>query len=168
MIKAVRRLFIPEKFCANCSIGMVPSLKVLPMCQARSFARATMELMRSALGLDPPRYEIDGRLAEISFGAWEGLTYAEILARDEALLDERERDKWKFVPPRGESYAQLTRRVAAWYALLNADTVVAAHGGTARALIAYLEIVPPQEAPHYPVDQGVVYVFAEDKITRYA
>jgi len=131
-------------------------------------ARETMELMRSTLGLDPSRYEIEERLAEISFGEWEGLTFAEIPARDKALLDEREKDKWEFLPPRGESYAQLTRRVEAWYALLKADTVVAAHGGTARALIAYLEIVPPQEAPHYPIDQGVVYVFAEDKIARYA
>jgi broad specificity phosphatase PhoE len=131
-------------------------------------ARETMELMRSALGLDPSRYEIEGRLAEISFGEWEGLTYAEILARDKALLDERERDKWEFLPPRGESYAQLMRRVEAWYVRQNANTVVAAHGGTARALIAHLAIVPPEEAPHYPIDQGVVYVFAEDKIARYA
>ena len=131
-------------------------------------ARETMELMRSALGLDSSRYAIEGRLAEISFGEWEGLTYADILARDKAMLNERERDKWEFLPPRGESYAQVTRRVAAWYALLNANTVVAAHGGTARALIAHLAIVPPQEAPHYPIDQGVVYVFAEDRIARYA
>jgi probable phosphoglycerate mutase len=96
------------------------------------------------------------------------LTYAEILARDKALLDERERDKWEFLPPRGESYAQLMRRVEAWYVRQNANTVVAAHGGTARALIAHLAIVPPEEAPHYPIDQGVVYVFAEDKIARYA
>jgi len=131
-------------------------------------ARETMELMRPALGLDPSRYEIEGQLAEISFGEWEGLTYGEILARDKALLDERERDKWEFLPPRGESYAQLMRRVEAWYVRQNANTVVAAHAGTARALIAHLAIVPPEEAPHYPVDQGVVYVFAEDKIARYA
>jgi probable phosphoglycerate mutase len=131
-------------------------------------ARETMELMRSAVGLDPSRYEIEGRLAEISFGEWEGLTYGEILARDKALLNERERDKWEFLPPRGESYAQLTRRVEAWYVRQNANTVVAAHAGTARALIAHLAIVPPEEAPHYPIDQGVVYVFAEDKIARYA
>ncbi len=131
-------------------------------------ARETMQLMRSALGLDPSRYEIEGRLAEISFGEWEGLTYGEILARDQALLDARESDKWEFLPPRGESYAQLTRRVEAWYVRQNASTVVAAHGGTARALIAHLAIVPPEEAPHYPIDQGVVYVFAEDKIARYA
>ena len=40
------------------------------------------------------------------------------------------------------------------------DTVVAAHGGTARALIAHLAIAPPDDATHYSIDQGVVYVFA--------
>jgi probable phosphoglycerate mutase len=131
-------------------------------------ARETMELMRSALGLDPSSYEMDARLAEISFGDWEGLTYAEILARDKHLIVEREKDNWEFLPPRGESYVQLARRVEAWYAQLDANTVIAAHGGTARALVALLAIVPPEEAPHYPIDQGVVYVFAEDKIARYA
>ena len=131
-------------------------------------ARETMELMRSALGLEPSCYEIDARLAEISFGDWEGLTYADILTRKKHLIVEREKDKWEFLPPRGESYAQLARRVAAWYAQLHANTVIAAHGGTARALVALLAIVPPEEAPHYPIDQGVVYVFAEDKIARYA
>src|SRR5712664_963214 len=35
-------------------------------------ARATMEAMRATLGLEPGGYRVDGRLAEISFGEWEG------------------------------------------------------------------------------------------------
>src|SRR5437016_4548078 len=35
-------------------------------------ARATMELARVALGLDPQSYRVDERLTEISFGNWEG------------------------------------------------------------------------------------------------
>jgi probable phosphoglycerate mutase len=131
-------------------------------------ARATMELMRSVLGLNPAQYDIDARLAELSFGNWEGLTYADILARDKEVLAERESDKWAFLPPAGESYAELTQRISEWWATVHADTVVAAHGGTARALIAYFAIVPPQDAPHYSIDQGVVYVFADNRIARYA
>jgi broad specificity phosphatase PhoE len=130
-------------------------------------ARETMELMRLALGLDPAQYDIDARLAEISFGEWEGLTYADVLARDKEVIAERESDKWGFLPPAGESYAQLTRRIGEWYETVHSDTVVSAHGGTARALMAYFAIVPPQDAPHYSVDQGVVYVFADYRITRY-
>ena len=76
-------------------------------------ARETMELIQSGLGLDVRRYRTDARLAELSFGHWEGFTFAELKARDpETLaLAAREHDKWSFVPPGGESYAQLLVRV---------------------------------------------------------
>ena len=34
------------------------------------------------LGLDPKAYDIDDRLMEISYGAWEGFTLEEIQARE--------------------------------------------------------------------------------------
>ncbi len=66
----------------------------------------------------------------------------------------READKWGFLPPGGESYAQLTLRVQAGTRPSRSDTVVAAHGGTARALIAHLAIAPPEDATHYSIEQG--------------
>ena len=131
-------------------------------------ARETMELMRATLGLEPAGYSVDARLAEIAFGEWEGLTYAEVLARDQDVVARRESDKWGFLPPGGESYAQLTVRMRSWHETVDRDTVVAAHGGTARALIAHLAIAPPEDATHYSIDQGVVYVFAAGGVTRYA
>jgi broad specificity phosphatase PhoE len=131
-------------------------------------ARETMELMRVPLDLPPGGYRVDARLAEISFGEWEGLTYEEVLARDQDVVARRESDKWGFLPPGGESYAQLTLRLRAWHETVAADTVVAAHGGTARALIAHLAIAAPEDATHYSIDQGVVYVFAGDQLARYA
>ena len=79
----------------------------------------------------------------------------------------RESDKWGFLPPGGESYAQLTVRMRAWYQTVAKDTVVAAHGGTARALVALLQIAPPEDATHYSIDQGVVYAFTGNRMTRY-
>jgi probable phosphoglycerate mutase len=131
-------------------------------------ARETMELMRAALGLQPGGYRVDPRLAEISFGEWEGLSYADVLARDQDIVGRRESNKWSFLPPGGESYAQLTVRLRAWYETVDTDTVVAAHGGTARALIAHLAIAAPDDATHYSIDQAVVYVFAGNTVTRYA
>jgi probable phosphoglycerate mutase len=130
-------------------------------------ASETMELMRAALGLEPGGYRVDARLAEIAFGEWEGLTYEEVLARDQHVAARRESDKWGFLPPGGESYAQLTLRLRAWHETVAADTVVAAHGGTARALIAHLAIAAPEDATHYSIDQGVVYVFAGNQLARY-
>ena len=131
-------------------------------------ARKTMELLRSALGIDPSRYAVDPRLAEIAFGAWEGLTYDDILARDAGIVAQRENNKWRFKSPGGESYEEVTVRVAGWHATVTTDTVAVAHGGTARALIAHCGIVPPEEATHYSIDQGVVYAFEASHISKYS
>ena len=130
-------------------------------------ARTTMEIVRATLGLEPTGFPVDERLAEIAFGEWEGLTYDDVLKRDKDVVARRESNKWGFKPPAGESYVEVTARIGAWYTTVDRDTLVAAHGGTARALIAHLAIAPPEDAVHHSVDQGVVYVFAGGRLARY-
>jgi probable phosphoglycerate mutase len=130
--------------------------------------RETMEILRPPLGLPPQPYRTDARLLEISYGLWEGLTLPEIEARMPGMLAERERVKWDFAPPGGESYRELTARIDEWRASLTRDTVVAAHGGGVRALMALFNVLPKEEATHAPIAQGVVYVFADGTMTRYA
>jgi probable phosphoglycerate mutase len=130
-------------------------------------ARATMEQMRATLDLDVDDYRTDARLKELSFGRWEGLAYPQLLACERDVLAARERDKWNFVPPGGESYADLTARVRAWCAGLVRDSVVVAHGGTGRALVALKRLAEPEKAAVFDVDQGVVYVFAARQLARY-
>lgn len=130
-------------------------------------ARTTMSILRTALALAPDDYQLDARLAEISFGDWEGLTYKDVLKREANVVEQRERNKWLFRPPGGETYEEVAARVGAWYASLDKDTVVTAHGGTARALIAFLDVAAPDQAVHHSIDQGVVYVFAQGSVTRY-
>ncbi|HWF93383.1 MAG TPA: histidine phosphatase family protein [Xanthobacteraceae bacterium] len=132
-----------------------------------SRARDTMEIMRVTLGLAPAGYAIEPRLAEIGFGEWEGLTYDEVMRRDADVVARREADKWEFVPPGGENYRQVALRVGGWYATLARDTVVCAHGGTGRALIALLGMAPPEQAVHEPIDQSVVYVLEQSRLIRY-
>jgi broad specificity phosphatase PhoE len=131
-------------------------------------ARDTMELMRAALGIAPSQYGIEPRLTEIAFGEWEGLTYAEVMLRDPDIVAKRESDKWEFLPPGGENYQQVALRVGAWYAALERETVVCAHGGTGRALLALLDIAPREQAVHQEIDQGVVYVLEKNSLARYA
>jgi probable phosphoglycerate mutase len=131
-------------------------------------ARETMEIVRTTLKLDPRAYALDDRLMEISYGAWEGLTLPEIDARMPGTLAERERDKWDFAPPDGESYRELAARVDEWYRALTRDTVVAAHGGGVRVLMALFNVMSEDEATHAAIAQGAVYVFADGKMTRYA
>ncbi len=130
-------------------------------------ASETMDLLRAALDLDAGGYTREPRLAEIAFGEWEGLTYQDVLERENNMVQKREGNKWRFRPPGGETYEEVAQRVGAWHATLTRDTVIVAHGGTARALIAHLGIVAPEEATHYSIDQGVAYVFADGNVTHY-
>jgi probable phosphoglycerate mutase len=131
-------------------------------------ARMTMELARAAMGLAPEAYMVEPQLAEISFGAWEGYTIAQMRERDPQGIVQREQDKWHFLAPGGESYKMVAARMGAWYETLTRDTVAAAHGGTARGLMAYLCIAKPAAAPLIDIEQGVVYVFEGEKLTRFA
>jgi broad specificity phosphatase PhoE len=121
--------------------------------------RETMELMREAIGLHPTFYRTDERLRELTFGAWEGLTWKEVRQRDSRGARARDADKWGFVPPKGESYAMLAERVAPFLASLTRDTVAVSHGGVARVLLALLGQVPRDEAPRVDIWQGRVLVF---------
>jgi broad specificity phosphatase PhoE len=131
-------------------------------------ARETMERIRTVLGRDPRNYRTDERLAEVSFGLWEGFTLAELATRfpDEAAA--RERDKWGFTPPQAESYATMSLRMRAWYDALDRDTVAVAHGGTLRGLIVQLGIASKNEAPFLDITQGIVYVIRDGSMTRHA
>jgi broad specificity phosphatase PhoE len=131
-------------------------------------ARETMELVRFPLGLPAKAYVVEDRLAEISFGDWEGFTIAQLHTHDPERIAAREHDKWHFVPPGGESYKAVSERMRDWYENLTRDTVAVAHGGTARGLIAYLGIAKPAAAPLIDIAQGVVYVFEGEYLTRYA
>lgn len=134
-----------------------------------SRARETMELVRSGLGLDPGAFRTDAQLAELSFGRWEGFTYADLRQQEGGprMLAERERDKWNFVPPGGESYAALLLRIQAWHATLDRDAIVVSHGGVARTLFVHFGLLRPAVAPVHDVDQGVVYDLAPGKLARY-
>ena len=130
-------------------------------------ARESMELARAALGLAADGYRTEPTLTEISFGDWEGFTIAQLHERDPQGIAAREHDKWHFLPPGGESYKMVAARMRAWYDGLVQDTVVAAHGGTARGLMATLGMAPAAAAPLIDIAQGAIYVFAGGTVTRY-
>ena len=130
-------------------------------------ARTTMELARAQLQLPPAEYALDERLREIGYGTWEGRTLAEAEAQDPDVYARRLEDKWTVGAPGGETYLDVQRRMQAWYDDLHTDTVAVAHGGTARALMVALGFETPQSAADLYVEQGVVYVFGPDGLTKY-
>jgi broad specificity phosphatase PhoE len=126
-------------------------------------ARATMEILRAALGLDPAAYHLDDRLKELSFGQWEGRTWPELKALDAQRVRARKRDKWSFVPPDGESYDGLAARILPWLSTVGAGDVVVAHGGVARALMTLLTPLARAEAPDVEIVQGRVLCFSQGR-----
>lgn len=122
-------------------------------------ATATMEIMRGAMGLDPGDFRTDAALKEISFGDWEGLTLDEVAQRDAAAHAARQRDKWRFLPPGGESYADLAERIAGWLDTVRCDTVCVAHGAVHRVLRRELEGIGERRTPVLDVPQDRVYVW---------
>ena len=72
------------------------------------------------------------------------------------------------MPPGGESYETVSKRMSEWHDSLTRDTVAVAHGGTARGLLAHLGIAKPAAAPLVDIAQGVVYVFEGRQMVRYA
>jgi broad specificity phosphatase PhoE len=130
-------------------------------------ARLTMELMRGGLGLEPSAYRVEPRLIEMSFGEWDGLDFAALQTREAAALARRAQDPWRFAPPGGESFAQVALRVGAWHAEIIRDTVVCAHLGTARSLLAHLGIETEAAVWRSRIEHAVVYVFDHNGMTRY-
>lgn len=117
-----------------------------------------MEILRATLGLPPETYRRDDRLKELGFGAWEGLSWREIRRGESERSALRNRDRWHFVPPGGESYAALTLRLAPALAEIARDTVMVAHGGVARAILAMIGGMPEGEAVHADIWQGRLLV----------
>ena len=89
----------------------------------------------------------DDRLKEVSWGAWDGLTFEEIKARDPETWQARIHDRWNVAPPGGESYRMLYERVAAWFESVgdHPRLIAVSHGALGRALRGvYLELAPAE------------------------
>jgi broad specificity phosphatase PhoE len=127
-----------------------------------------MEWVREGLALARDDFRRDDQLTELSFGDWEGSTIALLHQNDPVRIAQREHDKFHFVPPNGESYRMVMERMKRWHDGLQGDTVVTAHGGTCRGLMAHLGVAKPAAAPLIDIAQGVVYVFRGGELTRYA
>ena len=124
-------------------------------------ARETAEIVAEVLGLDAPI--IDPRLTELAYGAWEGLTQAEIRSRWPDQLRQ-----WKRMPdatsvPDGESLADVRQRMhlflgdPMWTSRDGGSVLIVSHAGpirialleaTKQPLCMFRQIVVPTASMH--------------------
>jgi alpha-ribazole phosphatase len=111
----------------------------------------------------PHRLPVRGepRLREMAFGAWEGLTHAEIGERDPQALAAWQADPLGSVPPGGESLTQMAARVRSAFdsiiALHPEQTVLlVAHGGPLRVLLCLALGLPCQAHWRFRLDAASV------------
>ena len=119
--------------------------------------RETMNIVRQELGLPSYGYETDDRLKEIYFGRWQTFTMEELRQTEPDLVAAREADKFNFVPPLGESYAQVLARLRSWLPYVTEDAVVVCHGGVLRMLEHHFNGTSAEQVAHILVPQDRIY-----------
>lgn len=121
-----------------------------------SRAQHTAQPLADALGL---AVASDARLREVDFGAWEGRTWEAVEASDPDAMSDWMTDWVETPPPGGESFRDLSERVANWLAETplgeqddESTTVVVAHAGSIRALLCHTLDLPLASAFNFAVD----------------
>jgi len=107
-----------------------------PLARCADFARELAQ--RHGLPL-----EMDPRLMELGFGAWEGKTSAELTRSDPEVLARFWNDPLAHAPPGSEPLAEFHERVvAAWRDILKthggAHVLIVAHAGVIRMAISHV------------------------------
>ncbi len=107
-----------------------------------------------------PRTALPG-FDEIHFGDWEGLTAAEIEARDAALYRRWRADMPSFTYPGGDSVRGFRRRVVDCFAALRPTlperTLIVVHKGVIAAILAELFGKALDEALPWRIDLGSIH-----------
>jgi broad specificity phosphatase PhoE len=110
-----------------------------------SRATASAAIVASLLGLS---LEIDSRLRELDFGAWDGHRWS-VIERTDPVRFQSWMDQWtELAPPDGESVTDILGRAAAWIADAapqdnDGCCIVVSHAGWIRAALTQLFAMEP-------------------------
>jgi broad specificity phosphatase PhoE len=107
----------------------------------------TAAMLCAELGLEPDAMIFSPELIDYNLGAWQGLTNAEIDAQYPGARVSREKDKWHYVVPGGESYADVQQRIQRWLAgrRLAEVTIAVTHRMISRVLQGSYAGMTPEE-----------------------
>ncbi len=115
----------------------LPGFRLPPICDGMRVVTSPLErCVETAALLGAPHAEREPRIAEMSWGAWEGRRLAELRAELGSAMIENEARGWDFRPAGGESPREVLIRVRAWLAELTTPTLAVTHRGVIRAVYA--------------------------------
>lgn len=139
-------------------------MAVSPLGRCRQTAALICE--ESGFGYGDCRF--DDALREVTWGAWDGLTAAEIEAQFPGALNDLRANKWDYVPPNGESYAMAHARITDWLASLSDQSplIVVSHGGVGRILRGAYAGMDPQDLMVLEQPQDAFYLLQDGEIAR--
>jgi probable phosphoglycerate mutase len=128
-------------------------------------AHATADLISGRLGGLP--VELDDRLKEMSWGAYDGRLRAELEAEEPETFG---RTGWAFDAATGETYEAVGERLAAWLGELPPEPerriIAVAHGISGRVLRGLYANLDRDAASLQDVPQDAVYLLQHGKVGR--
>ena len=115
--------------------------------------------VETAALLGAPQAQREARIAEMSWGAWEGRRLADLRAEFGAQMSDNEARGWDFRPAGGESPREVLARVRAWLAGLTEPTLAVTHRGVIRAVYAHAAGWDMRGRPPVKLAWDAVHVF---------
>src|SRR5919201_6450575 len=116
------------------------ALRLPPVCgEMRVVTSPLARCVETATLIGAPDAAREARLAEMSWGAWEGRVLADLRAELGEAMRENEARGWDFRPDGGESPREVAARARAWLAEVAAHgrpTLAVTHRGVIRAIFA--------------------------------
>lgn len=130
-------------------------------------AQETAYPIASVFGLS---VQLESRVREVAFGAWEGLTYSDVQQQFPGGLSAWQKDALHVAPPRGETLMQVNERVQAALSNLtdqyrHQTVVLITHGGPIRLLLCLVLGLAPQAHWRFALDLAslsVLQLYDED------
>lgn len=142
--------------CAETAALRLPS----PWTAARLVSSPLLRARQTALLLAGREPEIEPRLTEMDWGAWEGLRGVDLRADAASGYRDIESWGWGFRPPEGESVDALRARLTPWLAEIAAaggDWLAVCHIGVMRVILALAHGWPFEGPPPFQVKRRRLY-----------
>ncbi|MHA1524172.1 MAG: histidine phosphatase family protein [Alphaproteobacteria bacterium] len=131
-----------------------------------SRTRQTVDIVAGHLNGAGRQVHFEPRLREIEFGSWEGRTWSDIEREDPRDYDIFFNRGWNQAPHGGESYGDVSARVADWLETVTRDTVIVSHGGVSRVLRGLYQDLEANIIATLPTPQTTFFRFRDGQVDR--